>query len=551
MPKTSTTAMDAARQLLAGAPSDRAAWLIEHQVTHPRRVAELIMAVEDVMGTPYGLWHDDPVGFITFGLGESVWAGQREIAQSVNDHERTIVPSCHSAGKTYIAARIVAWWICCHAYGTAQVITTATRWRQVRGLLWLSATGIRTLHARAKLPGKCLQTEWQLQGTIVAQGFSPADRDETAFSGYHAPNLLIVVDEAGGLSAVLGRSLESVMSSGNARLLAIGNPPVDDTGSTWMEDRCASPNYNVIRIPAERTPNFTGELTPLCKLHPEAPAHTIGSHLIDRGWVDSVVTDEGIESPYYIARVLAQFPKDVTAKTIPRSWLDEAQVNENPEAMARISLGVDVAADGGDRFAIARADGMTIQIVHSKRPPQGVRTFDLAGTVLEKIEEAERLRAERGINAPIRVKVDALGIGMGVTDTLRAWGEEGLHDAEIVAVKVSESCTDPLAAERYANQRAEMWWLGRLLSQEDPNTGAPAWRLDVEDRVLVQLNAPTYTRNSSGRLVIEGKDKMKKRGIHSPDDAEAVLLAVYEPEAFGDAVVESAAGMPLPGPGRR
>jgi hypothetical protein len=413
-------------------------------------------------------------------------------------------------------------------------------------LLWLSPSGIRALHKAHDLPGLCLQTEWQVAGAIAASGFSPNDQDETAFSGYHAPNILVVIDEAGGLHLVLGRSLESLMASGNARLLAIGNPPIDETGTSWMEERCKLPSYNVIRIPASGTPNFTNETTDVCMIHPEAPPHSIASHLITAQWVDDVARDEGTDSAYYIARVQAEFPKDVTAKTIPRTWLELAADNEEPEHAARVSLGVDVAADGGDRFAIARAEGFTVRLVHSARPPTGVTTFDLASMVMDEIEAAEVVRREHGWLDPVRVKIDAIGLGMGVSDTLVAWGTEGRHDAVVVPVKVSERCTDDKAAARYANQRAEMWWLGRVLSQpakDDRQT----WRLDVSAAVLAELNAPKYGRNSGGRILIEAKKDLAKRGVRSPDEAEAVLLAVYEPGNVEPADVETAVGMTLPG----
>lgn len=551
---------DVLGHLLGLAPEVRRSWLRNCSLEQPGWLTEVLRAAELELGTSFALWRDDPVGFCEQALGESLWRTQRTILESVRDVERTIVPSCHNAGKTFLAARAVAWWIAVHPPGTALAVTTATKWRQVRAQLWMSPSGIGALHARARLPGDCLQTEWQIDGRVVAWGYSPADHDETAFSGIHAPHVLVVVDEAGGLSPTLGRSLESLMSGGMPRMLVIGNPPEDETGTTWMEERCSSPSYNVIRIPAFDTPNFTNEATPACKVHPNLPAHTIGSHLVTPGWVETVKQDEGEASAYYIARVLALFPKDVASKTIPRSWLDDAAANVPPVSPGPvpsdwIRLGVDVAADGGDRFSIARADGLSVRVVHSQRPPAGVTTFDLAGTVLEQIETAEALRRERqnttGVESPrVRVKVDALGIGMGVADTLRAWASEGRHDAEVVGVKVSERATSDEGHAKYANQRAEMWWLGRLLSQHDKAHGGPAWRLDVADTVLAQLNAPKYGRNASGRILIESKIDMRKRGVTSPDDAESVLLAVYEPGYASGARFTSAAGRQLPTPGR-
>lgn len=525
----------------------------------PVETGELLAAVHYELGTPFGLWFDDPVGFVELALGETLWSRQKDVCRSVVDHERTAVPSCHGAGKSHLAARLVAWWILTRAPGTAVAITTGDKWSKVRNQLWLPH--IVTLQKRHKLPGRTNQVEWFLGDHVAAWGMSPADYDEAAFSGIHHPFVLVIVDEAGRLSPALGQSLESFMVAGGgsnallgqARLLAIGNPPVDETGSPWFEQRCESIHWSMLRIAATDTPNFTNETTELCRVHPLMPPHAIAEHLPTPQSVQIVADDEGEDSAYYIARILAQFAHDVADKAIPRSWLEDACDNDDVEASTWVRLGVDVAADGGDEFAIARADGLTVRMVHNRRMPQGVTTFDLAGIVLEQIEAAEVVARRLESDRPVRVKVDRLGLGMGVFDTLRAWKTEGRHNAEIVGVAVSERPTTKKGQDRYANQRAEMWWTGRQLVQprKDPDTGelggTCAIRLDVEKagREVRQLSAPKYGRNSSGKILIESKDDMRRRGVQSPDRAEAILLAVYEPGASAPARIAT------PGRGRR
>jgi hypothetical protein len=73
-----------------------------------------------------------------------------------------------------------------------------------------------------------------------------------------------------------------------------------------------------------------------------------------------------------------------------------------------------------------------------------------------------------------------------------------------------------------------MWWNGRTLIQPAPD-GLQTVRLDIDQRALAQLSGPQYHANSSGRIVIEAKKDMKKRGVSSPDRAEAILLALFEP----------------------
>lgn len=455
---------------------------------------------------PWAKYRNDPVRFVTDALGEDVWSKQIEILESLRDHKRTAVPACHAPGKSHIAARAIAWWVAVHPPGTVRVVTTATTFRQVKGILW---PHIRSVVSRHNLPGEVFTTEWKIDGEIVADGFSPAEHNESAVQGIHAENLLIVVDEAGGISNTIGQALEALMTGGHTRLLLLGNPPTNNVGS-WFERACSSDLYNVIPIPATATPNFTGE--------------AVGSwarNLVDPQWVEDVTRAFGPDSPFVQARVHARFPRTTETAVIPIEWVETAMDLESDPGPVRI--GVDVAADGGDEFVIAQIHGMTARIVHTSR---GNRSpVEVAGRVLEAIERAQRIHTEQGIREPVRVKIDAIGVGWGVAGLLEEWGAEGRHKADVVAVNVSQAAYD---RDRFANQRAEMWWTAREALQPDED-GYQDLALDIDHTTMMQLAAPSYRANSSGRLQIESKAEMSKRGIGSPDRAEALLLALFEP----------------------
>jgi hypothetical protein len=472
---------------------------------------ELLQLATDLEGGTDPRWAPyryDPVRFVTDGLGEQVWSKQVQILESVRDNRRTAVPACHAPGKSHIAARAIAWWVSTHPPDRTRVVTTATTFRQVRGILW---PHIRRLHAAHDLPGETLTTEWKINDIIVADGFSPADHNEAAVQGIHAEHLLIVVDEAGGISQIIGNAIEALMTGGNTRLLLLGNPPTDTIGS-WFERACNSDLYNVIPIDAYSTPNFTGE--------------AVGDwarNLVDHRWVEDVTAEFGPESPFVQARVHARFPRTTTNVTLPIDWLESAVVAEDTPREGLVRLGVDVAADGGDEFVIGRMDGFTGSIIHASSHNDNAVT--VAGVVLEHILAAQKAHETRGITQAVRVKIDAIGVGWGVSSILEEWGKEGRHTAEIVAVNVAEKAQENT---KFANQRAEMWWAMRSLLQPSP-TGEQEIALAVDRKVVAQLTAPTYKMNSTGRLQIEAKADMKRRGIGSPDRAEALLLAVFEP----------------------
>ena len=117
---------------------------------------------------------------------------------------------------------------------------------------------------------------------------------------------------------------------------------------------------------------------------------------------------------------------------------------------------------------------------------------------------------------------------------------------DVVSVVVSEAAPgrDPADgkpwAEKFVNLRAFIWWhVGRVLSQEH------AWDLtDVDDATLNELAAPKY-REVRGRIQIESKDELRKRIGRSTDNADALLLAFFEPPATSPPLVQQSYGLAL------
>ena len=505
-------------------------------------------------GTQYGLWVDDPVGFVEDVLDETTWRKQRDVLAAVSRHKRVAVPSAFGTGKTHIAARAALWRMSVHPVGTSLTVTTATRFRQVQRQLW---PHIRSVAKRARLPLDVDTTQahgWDRDGTRVpvGYGFSAPPHDEAAVQGIHAPRLFIVVDEAGGIARTIGKAMRGLLTGSDTRMLAIGNPATDDE-NTWFEELCNGTDVETVQISAYDAPEQTGEYSPPCRTCPEEMGeHTIGSHLVDQDWIREAIEDHGADSNFVKAKVHARFPKGGQSKAIPGDWVDLCAESPEPvsEGFVRVCdvvpsdaeeylvrmgawvrLGVDVAAGGGDEFVISRAVGDLVTVRHTSSGGENTNSVDVAGKVLEQIKAAELLRAALGTEAKIRVKIDAIGVGWGVASTLIAWGSEGIHNAEIVPVVVSEDTyrDDEKSTLRAYRKRDELWLTGRALMQPRHDTGRGALRLRVDKRTAAQLSAPTYGTNSGGRTVIESKDHMKARGINSPDRAEALLLAVYEP----------------------
>ena len=117
-----------------------------------KELAHVFQETQRETGALFGLWHDTPSGFVEDVIGETIWSKQREVLDAVADHKRVIVPAGFGVGKTWLAGRSTAWFVCVNPVGTALVVTTATRLRQVRNQLW---PHIRRVQAKQILPAAC------------------------------------------------------------------------------------------------------------------------------------------------------------------------------------------------------------------------------------------------------------------------------------------------------------------------------------------------------------------------------------------------------------
>src|SRR6267142_87577 len=181
----------------------------EKQALAPGEISGLIRELERLQ------WLDDPVNFIEERCHEFLWSRQKQICQSLVDNRRTAVHSCHETGKSFLAARIAAWWLCAHKPGEAFVVSSAPTGRQVRTILWRE---IGRVHAKARLPGRTNQTEWLMEmpagnEEIVAFGMKPDDMSPTAFQGIHAKFVLVIFDEACGIAKALWDAADSLVAN--------------------------------------------------------------------------------------------------------------------------------------------------------------------------------------------------------------------------------------------------------------------------------------------------------------------------------------------------
>ena len=163
--------------------------------------------------------------------------------------------------------------------------------------------------------------------------------------------------------------------------------------------------------------------------------------------------------------------------------------------------GVDCARYGSDRSALAKRRGAELVEVKTWRDKS---TMELAGIILDEYENTPIT------DRPQEICVDVIGIGAGVLDRLIEL------DTPARGINVAESAA---MNQKYMRLRDELWGKARewFETRESKIPGGDA-------QLVHELAAPRFAFTSTGKIKIESKDDMKKRGIRSPDIADAVCL---------------------------
>ena len=207
---------------------------------------------------------------------------------------------------------------------------------------------------------------------------------------------------------------------------------------------------------------------------------------------------------------------------IPASLVIRAR-KEKVEAYGPLIIGVDPAGMGADRTSVAWRKGRCILKVESRR---NVDTMETVGWIQKIIREEK----------PAKVNIDVGGLGVGIYDRLC---ETSSNRRVLNAVNFGGKPVEPPPLDETgkpaggpANRRAEMW--------SNLKTALEGGRFCLPDKESLQADLVScgYKFNSEGKLLLESKQDMRKRGVPSPDEADAVALCFSEPD--GSAFVHNA-----------
>lgn len=430
------------------------------------------------------------------GFEPDAW--QREAAWATANNRKVSVRSGQGVGKTAFEANMVLWFLACFPY--PRIVCTAPTRQQLNDVLW---SEVAKWQERSPLLKRLLKwTKTYIYMIGYEKRWFAVARTATKpenMQGFHEDNMLFVVDEASGVADSIMEAILGTLSGENNKLLMCGNP-TKTTGAFYDSHQDGS-GYYCIKVSSRESPR------------------TNKQNIAD------LEKKFGKDSNVVRVRVDGEFPENEDDVFIPSVLAHKATMNEPLEHLKpiRVTIGVDVARYGDDNTVLAlNVDGDIISI----RKRHGQDLYTTADDVILAYQEL--LKRYPRYKGPICAIVDDTGLGGGVTDIVeRERVRQKLKRLVVVPVNFGAAVPDKEAAQNYADIATWMWSLIRDYAQ------AGALHLPNDAELIGQLSTRKYLfHGTPPKIKLESKESLKKRGLPSPDIADAVGLALYEGDSF-------------------
>ena len=430
-----------------------------------------------------------PAEFAREVLGAEPTDQQLDGGRKIVQRRRVSIRSGHGTGKSTFMAWCVLWFLAC--YFPAKVPATAPTSHQLEDVLWAEIAKWHRIMGE-RFPLLAAEFRWSASAFALTsasnESFAVArtsrpERPE-ALQGFHSENILFLIDEASGVADNVFEVAEGALSTDGAFVVMAANPT---RSSGYFYD-----SHHKMRG-AWAALHWDGEESPM----------------VSRTYIENMAKKYGRNSPVFKVRVKGDFvdaPDGVISLELcEAAKIRDVQINKS----APIIWGVDVARFGDDSSALAKRQG-NWQLAPIEEW-WGKDTMQTAGLIKAEWDKTPEDKRPKAIN------VDVIGIGAGVVDRLKEL------QLPVVGVNVAESESIRSGADVSFNRlRDELWWKGREWLE------ARDCKLCDDDETIGELTTPTYKFLSNGRIQVERKDELRKRGVKSPNRADAWLLTFHE-----------------------
>lgn len=449
-------------------------------------------------------YYDNPVAFFEDILCMTPDDWQKNVLNDLVEHPKVSVRSGQGVGKTALEAGAIIWFLVCRPY--SRVIATAPTMQQLYDVLWaeiakwLNDSLVEDLLKWTKTKVYMIGDDERWFATAKT-----ATKPEN-MQGFHEDHMLIVVDEASGVADPIMEAILGTLSGEDNKLLMCGNP-----------NRLEGVFYDSHNVDRDKY-----------KVH---KVSSMDSKRTSKDNIDMLLKKYGQDSDVARVRIFGEFPKGALDSLISMETVEYAcncKINESEIISSNIlHIGCDVARYGDDKTVITpRIDKKVFSFTkYSKKS-----TMETAGNVIlickEYMQKYPKLK--RCI-----IKIDDTGVGGGVTDRIKEVVSEEKLPFVVVPVNNGSSATD----DYYANLGSQIWGELRDVLEENFSNMMQGEKkavieLPYDDEMIKQLSNRRKKITSKGKIQLESKDDMKSRGVGSPDVADSITLAFYEPNTW-------------------
>lgn len=458
-------------------------------------------------------YYTDPLGFVIFAYpwgepgplegfaGPDKWQADflRDLGSEVKRRAfngrdpvepiRMAISSGHGIGKTTLVAWIVNWIMSTrpHAQGTI----SANTFTQLETKTWAQIDRWTRL---------CITAHWfRISGGSLYYAASPKtwfcnpqsckEENSEAFAGQHAvtSTSFYVFDEASAISDKIYEVAEGGLTDGEPMIFLMGN--------------ATRSNGKFHRV------TFGSERERWNQRSIDSRECALTNKIQIAQWVQ----DYGEDSDFVRVRVKGLPPRASDLQYIDSDRVYDAQKRE-PQCLPDdpIICGVDVARGGSAANVIRFRKGFDARTIPAIRIP-GEQTRD--STVM--VDKLAAILADRRPDRYVSMMFVDSAFGGPIVNRLHQLG----YRDRVQEVSFGSASPDL----HYANMRSFMWGKSRdwLL------LGA----IDNSPTLETDLTGPGYHHNARDQVVLESKEDMQKRGLASPDEADALVLTHARPVA--------------------
>lgn len=460
-------------------------------------------------------WYRYPLAYVIEHIGDIPTHQQAQILKAFEHHNFVAVKSGHGIGKSKLTGWLVNWWL--DTRGKRAPVTGAGG-DQLSDIIWpeVVMTNDRKWEWISRQYEKTTEELRQKKAKELAKAVlrtARADNDD-ALQGFH--DCMFFIDEASGVRDGIFEVASGAMGDPGAYGFMDGNPT-----------RLSGYMFNVFHKKTRwYTLSFSSEDTLAEKEYSYDYIDPLGNirKITTRGrqtmkWVEDMRIDYGINSNAYRVRVLGEFANVGRDQIVEERFLENVYNHGVPrlgkEKLKRKNkrrMGIDPAWTGDDDTGVVIREGD--EILHVE--------FWHGFDIVESFQRAKILFDEWDCDA---VHIDTVGVGAGLYDLFCHTPYRGKTGYPAVKVHCSASAPEDKDGN-CAKLRDWLWWKCRKFfrTRNVKFAGRPedtAWK-QLKDEIL----APTY-KIQNGQIKAEAKDEMKKRGLRSPNLADALNLTFF------------------------